>query len=332
MNAINPVVSVIMPVYNVEAFVAEAVESVLCQTLEEIELVIVDDGSQDDSIAICRASNDPRIRIVTQRNRGLAAARNTGIAAARGQFIAFLDSDDRWDRTKLLLHVIHLRGNDHIDVSYSGSRLIDAHGHPLRVAMRPKLTEVTAADILLRNPVGNGSSPVIRRGALDRVGFPHPVEAGRICWFDESFRQSEDIEMWLRMALRHDCRFEGIEGLLVDYRILGGGLSARIPHQYEAWLRAMEGLHDDAPAFMDHYLPLAKAFQLRYLARRAVQLCDGVFALSLLRDALRASPAILFQEPAKTVQTMAGALAARYLPVNTLRRLASAWTGQGQAA
>jgi glycosyltransferase involved in cell wall biosynthesis len=110
---------------------------VLCQTLEEIELIIVDDGSQDDSIAICRAFNDPRIRIVTQRNRGLAAARNTGIAAARGQFIAFLDSDDRWDRTKLLLHVIHLRGNDHIDVSYSGSRLIDAHGHPLRVAMRP---------------------------------------------------------------------------------------------------------------------------------------------------------------------------------------------------
>mgnify|MGYP003364984504 CR=1 FL=1 len=332
MTTTAPVVSIVMPVYNVEAFVAEAVDSVLCQTLEDIELVIVDDGSQDASIAICRSFADPRIRIVSQRNRGLAAARNTGIAAARGQFVAFLDSDDRWDRAKLLLHVIHLRGNEDIDVSYSGSRMIDAHGNPLRVAMRPKLTEVTAADILLRNPVGNGSSPVIRRSALDRVGFPHPVESGRMCWFDESFRQSEDIEMWLRMALRHDCRFEGIAGLLVDYRIVGGGLSARIPHQYEAWLRAMEGLRPDAPAFMDRYLPLAKAFQLRYLSRRAVQLCDGVFAISLLRDALRASPAILVKEPAKTVQTIAGALAARFLPVEMLRRLGSAWTGQGQAA
>jgi hypothetical protein len=332
MNAINPVVSVIMPVYNVEAFVAEAVRSVLCQTLEEIELIIVDDGSQDDSIAICRAFNDPRIRIVTQRNRGLAAARNTGIAA-RARPV------HRLPRFRRPLGPYKAAAPCHPPARQRSYRCqlfrIAADRCPWPPAARghaPKLTEVTAADILLRNPVGNGSSPVIRRGALDRVGFPHPVEAGRICWFDESFRQSEDIEMWLRMALRHDCRFEGIEGLLVDYRILGGGLSARIPHQYEAWLRAMEGLHDDAPAFMDHYLPLAKAFQLRYLARRAVQLCDGVFALSLLRDALRASPAILFQEPAKTVQTMAGALAARYLPVNTLRRLASAWTGQGQAA
>jgi glycosyltransferase involved in cell wall biosynthesis len=332
MTAFNPVLSIVMPVYNVEAYVAEAIESVLGQSFEDIELVIVDDGSQDGSMAICRGFNDPRIRIVTQRNRGLAAARNTGIAAARGTFIGFLDSDDRWDRAKALLHIIHLRGHDDVDVSYSGSRLVDAHGCPLRVAMRPKLTGVTAADILLRNPVGNGSSPVIRRAALDRVTFPHPTEPGRLCWFDESFRQSEDIEMWLRMALRHDCRFEGIEGLLVDYRIVGGGLSARIPHQYEAWLRAMEGLRADAPAFMERYLPLAKAFQLRYLARRAVQLCDGVFALALLRDAMRASPAILLKEPAKTVQTMAGALAARFLPIEMLQRLCAAWTGQGKVA
>lgn len=327
-----PIVSVVMPVYNVEAYVAEAVESVLAQTFADFELIIVDDGSQDRSIALCRAFADPRIRIVSQANRGLAGARNTGIAHARGRFIALLDSDDRWHHSKLMLHVIHLNSDPAVDVSYSGSRLIDAHGHELKVAMRPKLTDVSPADILLRNPVGNGSAAVIRRSALDLVAFAHPVEAGRTCWFEESFRQSEDIELWLRMALRHDCRFEGIAGLLVDYRIIGGGLSARIPQQFDAWQRAVAGVVADAPSFMARYLPTARAYQLRYLSRRAVQLGDGAFALALLGDALRTSPRIAFHEPAKTAQTLAGAIAARFLPAAAMRRLGKGFLGEELAA
>ncbi|EGD59085.1 glucosyltransferase [Novosphingobium nitrogenifigens DSM 19370] len=321
-----------MPVYNVEAYVGEAIDSVLAQQFSDFELIIVDDGGNDRSMEICRAYSDPRIRIVTQANRGLAGARNTGIAASRGHLVALLDSDDRWVPSKLMMHVIHLNANPRVDVSYSGSRLIDAQGNPLRVAMRPKLTQVSPADILLRNPVGNGSAPVIRRTALDRVRFAHPEDAGRQCWFDESFRQSEDIEMWLRMALRHDCMFEGIEGLLVDYRIIGGGLSARIPQQYEAWWRAMEGLAADAPDFMDRYLPQARAFQLRYLSRRAVQLGDGPFALALLGQALRSSPSIAAHEPMKTTQTLLGALAVRFLPTAIIDRLRAPYTGLGVAA
>jgi glycosyltransferase involved in cell wall biosynthesis len=327
-----PVVSVVMPVYNVEAYVAEAVQSVLSQSFPDFELIIVDDGSQDRSVALCRDFADPRVRIVSQANRGLAGARNTGIAHARGRFVALLDSDDRWHPAKLQLHVIHLNSAPWVDVSYSGSRMIDARGCPLRVAMRPKLRGISPADILLRNPVGNGSAGVIRRSALDRVGFAHPTEPGRTCWFDESFRQSEDIEMWLRMALRHGCRFEGIEGLLVDYRIVGGGLSARIPQQFEAWRRAVEGMIDDAPAFMRRFLPQARAYQLRYLSRRAVQLGDGAFALALLRDAMRSAPMIALHEPAKTAQTLAGAMAVRYLPQAAMRRLGKAYLGEEQAA
>ncbi|MCJ2184597.1 glycosyltransferase [Novosphingobium sp. 1949] len=331
-SAPAPLVSVVMPVYNVERFVGEAIASVLAQSLSDFELIIVDDGSKDHSIAICKSFDDPRIRIVGQANRGLAGARNTGIAMARGTFVALLDSDDRWDRDKLLLHVIHLNSSADVDVSYSGSRLIDENGAVLRIAMRPQLAGVSPADILMRNPVGNGSAPVLRRAALDRVAFAHPQEADRRCWFDESFRQSEDIEMWLRMALRHDCRFEGIAGLLTDYRIVGGGLSARIPQQYEAWSRAMSGLYGDAPGFMDRYLPKARAFQLRYLSRRAVQLGDGAFALALLADALRSAPVMAFKEPGKTLQTLAGALATRLLPDALMRRVRTAFTGQGAVA
>jgi len=158
-----PRVSVVMPVYNVEAYVAEAIQSVLAQTFTDFELIIVDDGGTDASLAICRSFSDPRITIVSQRNRGLAGARNTGIAAARGEFVALLDSDDRWLPEKLMLHVIHLDNASAIGVSYAPSRFIDTAGKPLRIVQRPKLHGVSAQDIFCRTPVGNGSAPVLRR-------------------------------------------------------------------------------------------------------------------------------------------------------------------------
>ena len=83
-----PAISVVMPVYNVEAYVAEAIRSVLGQTMADFELIIVDDGGSDASMAICRGFADPRIRIIAQANRGLAGARNTGILAARARSIS----------------------------------------------------------------------------------------------------------------------------------------------------------------------------------------------------------------------------------------------------
>lgn len=310
----TPIVSVVMPVFNVERFVAEAVQSVLDQQFAAWELVIVDDGGTDSSIEICKTFADPRIRIVKQANRGLAGARNTGIAAANGRYIALLDSDDRWHCDKLMLHVIHLDANPRVDISYSGSRLIDAAGRPLAVAMRPRLSQVTPAHILMRNPVGNGSAAVIRRRALDLVAFEHPEEPGRTCWFDESFRQSEDIELWLRMAARHGCRFEGIEGQLTDYRIVGGGLSANMIRQFESWERATVKAKSYAPALLKRCGAAARAYQLRYLARRAVQLGDGAFATALIRQAIALHPPMLISEPAKTATTAAAALGTRFLP------------------
>ena len=105
----NPRISVVMPVYNVEDYVGAAIESVLSQSFTDFELIIVDDGGTDDSIAICRGFTDPRICIISQANRGLAGARNTGIAAARGDYVALLDSDDRWHASKLMMHFIHLK-------------------------------------------------------------------------------------------------------------------------------------------------------------------------------------------------------------------------------
>jgi glycosyltransferase involved in cell wall biosynthesis len=323
----EPVFSVVMPVYNVEAYIGAAIRSVLRQSFADFELIIVDDGGQDRSLDICRSFDDPRIRIVSQANRGLAGARNTGIAHARGRYIALLDSDDLWREDKLMLHYIHLQASAWVDVSFAGSRLIDAEGAPMRVAMRPRLRDIGPEHILLRNPVGNGSAAVIRRAALDRVAFRTAEEPDRIFWFDENFRQSEDIEMWLRMAAGHGCRFEGIEGLLTDYRVIGGGLSANVVRQFETWSRAIDKAARHAPELIARYGARARAYQLRYLARRAVQLGDGGFALSLVGQALKAHPLMLAAEPRKTLTTGLASLAARWLPPRQFAALLSAGLG-----
>lgn len=322
-----PRVSVIMPVYNVRHYVAEAVESVLGQTFPNFELLVVDDGGSDDSIDIVRTFKDARIRIISQANRGLAGARNTGIAHAKGEYIALLDSDDRWLRDKLALHVIHLDTNPDVGLSYSGSRLIDASGCPLRQAQRPQLGEVRAQDILCRNPVGNGSAAVIRRSVLDLVAFAHREEPERTCWFDEDFRQSEDIELWMRLALLADCRFEGIAPLLTEYRIVAGGLSANVTRQFATWLAMFDKVSANAPTFAAQHGARARAYQLRYLARRSVQMGDGSFALMLVREALQSSLRPLLEEPIKTLSTFAAALIARIVPHDTLSSLAQRWTG-----
>ncbi len=322
-----PSISVVMPVYNVEKFVSAAIESVLAQTVEDFELIIVDDGGTDKSIEICASYDDPRIRIVAQSNRGLAGARNTGILEARSEYIAFLDSDDSWHPEKLALHKIHLDNNPQVGVSYSGSRFMDNDGTPLRQMQRPKLARVSAKDIILRNPVGNGSTPVIRKTALRQIAFFNRDEPDRICFFDETFRQSEDIELWIRMALTNGFKFEGIDGLLTNYRIGSGGLSSNIAAQYESWNRVIAKTKQNAPEFVEQIENEARAYQLRYLARRAVQMGDGAFALSLLKDSVNKSSSPLLKEPIKSVLTFLAATTARYLPSNMVVKLAHSWTG-----
>ncbi|WP_236638622.1 glycosyltransferase family 2 protein [Mangrovicoccus ximenensis] len=164
-----PEASIVVPAYNAAATLRETLESLLAQTHPDFEIVVVDDGSTDCSAAIARSFGDRRIRLVQQRNRGLAGARNSGIAAARGRYVGFCDADDLWRPGKLAAHAAHLAANPQVGLSFSGSELIDGAGRTLRVAQKPRLTGITAAHVYRRNPVGNGSAPVMRREALDDI-------------------------------------------------------------------------------------------------------------------------------------------------------------------
>ncbi|MEO1027777.1 MAG: glycosyltransferase family 2 protein [Pseudomonadota bacterium] len=308
-----PQISVVMPVYNTERYVSDAIKSVLAQTFTDFELLIIDDAGSDRSVEICRSFNDPRIRIISQENRGLAGARNTGIRNAWGRYIGFLDSDDLWETEKLQRHFEHLEMNPKIGVSYAASSMMDDHGKPLRLSQTPKLKCVEAKDIFLRNPVGNGSAPVVRSAVFRDIAMRNYVR-GEWDYFDESFRQSEDIECWLRIALTTTWKFEGVDGRLTRYRINESGLSANVIRQFESWCRVRDKASKIDPGFVAKWGMHAEAYQLRYLARRCIRMGDGAMAWSLACNSLKVCPDIIRQETAKTITTLCAALALRLAP------------------
>lgn len=161
-----PRVSVVMPVYNSATHMRRPIESVLAQSLTDLELILVDDGSTDDSWAMIEryAAADPRINAVRlPRNEGVAAARNEALQRARGEYIAFLDSDDGWHPRKLELQLAHMQASG-CDVSYAAYVRVGEDGRQLsQVAPPPTLSH---ADLLRSNHIGHLTG-IYRRGLGD---------------------------------------------------------------------------------------------------------------------------------------------------------------------
>ena len=302
--------SIIVPAFNVQSTMTDTLNALLAQTYPDFEIIIVDDGSSDGTAEIANEfAKHARVRVIRQINRGLAGARNSGIAAAKGEVVGFCDADDLWMPEKLARHVAHLDANPHVGISYSGSALMDDDGQLTGQAQRPKLKDIAAANIFKRNPIGNGSAVVIRRVVLDAIAYTPSHEPTRNWYFDETFRQSEDIECWMRIALSTDWVFEGVTGLLTHYRINAGGLSAATDRQLANWERMVSKLTPLNPAFFAVNTPIARAYQLRYLSRRAISDLDGPRAADLSRKWLAQSKQPLIEEPAKSIVTLCAALA-----------------------
>lgn len=308
-------VSVIVPVYNVEQYIAKTVRSVLCQTYTDFELIIVDDESPDLSIKICQQFNDPRIKIVHQKNRGLAGARNTGIRHAQGDYIALLDSDDLWLPTKLEQHIQHLERSPQVGISFSRSAFIDEADQPLGVYQMPKLKEIPGSYLLCRNPIGNGSAPVIRREVLDEIAYSANLYGTEEqFYFDDAFRQSEDIECWIRVVLQTHWKIEGIPDALTLYRVNTESLSANVLKQLASWEQVIAKTRTYAPDVVAQWESTARAYQLRYLSRRCVRMQDGTMAVELFHRSLKTNWKIITQEPQRTLITGAAAYLLWALP------------------
>lgn len=313
--------SIIVPAFNVEATLAFTLKSLLAQTHLEFEILVVNDGSTDATAEIAAGfCGDPRVRVVHQGNRGLAGARNTGISRAQGSVVAFCDADDLWEPEKLARHISHLNSSPNVGISYAGSALISEDGTFTGQVQRPRLQSIDASHIFKRNPIGNGSAAVIRRAVLDEIAYRPRSDTEQDWFFDETFRQSEDIECWLRIALTTNWAFEGIPGLLTRYRISSGGLSAATDRQLAAWERMVRKLSQINSEFFAEETDLARAYQLRYLNRRAISDLDGVRAALLSRAWLACSLRPLWEEPLKSIATLAATAVLAAAGPNVMRK------------
>lgn len=205
-------VSVIVPVYNGADFLGEALESLRAQSHSCWEAIVVDDGSSDGSrnIAAALARGDARIRAFQQSNRGASAARNRGLEECSGEFIQFLDADDRLCPRKLSAQVRYLRAHPEVDIVTGDARYFDAAGWRDDLGPWPPGADLVA-ELLLRNHLCI-NSPLLRRRALARVGgFRSHTPSG------ERVYGCEDWDLWLRAALS-GCRFAYVPGVVAHNR------------------------------------------------------------------------------------------------------------------
>jgi glycosyltransferase involved in cell wall biosynthesis len=185
-----PRVSVVIPAYNAAWCVLRAVDSVLAQEYRDFELLVVDDGSSDDTAAILAGYGDA-LRVVSKRNGGLSSARNAGIAAAQGDFVAFLDADDWWLPAKLSRQVALLEAHPELLFCSCTTVVRTPEGGHLPdwrcgTAAGGALESIFAVNAFV---AGSASAVLVRREAFARSGG-----------FDESLRSLEDIDMWMRLA------------------------------------------------------------------------------------------------------------------------------------
>lgn len=302
----NPsLVSVIIPIYNAEKYIAETVKSVLAQTYTDWELILVDDGSSDNSIAICQQFSDSRISIIRQKNGGVSSALNTGIRQAHGDYLAFLDADDLWLPEKLARHLAHLKSHPDVGVSFSPSSFINEEGNPLKGQTRPKLQQITIVDLFKGNPLGNGSSAVVRRQTLAEIKFR---ENSLEYYFDEQIRASQDIEYIMRIVIKTAWLIEGIPEALTQYRIVSNSNSANWHKKFQDWETLLARTSLYAPDVVAKWADLGRAYQLRYLARKAIRTPnDKLLAKKLIHLALNTYWRILLEEPSSTIKVIVAA-------------------------
>lgn len=206
----TPLISVVIPCFNQGRFLADAITSVLAQTYAPVEAIVIDDGSTDESAAVCLRY--PSVRHVFQRNAGLPAARNAGLRISGGEYVAFLDADDRLLRDALKIGEAHLRQNPTSAFVFGDHRYIDLEGRVVRSWTRTRMEGDRFAELLRRNCIGMAATVLYRRQVLEAVGG-----------FDERLRACEDYDLYLRIARAYPIS-DHTEPV-AEYRRYGGAMS-----------------------------------------------------------------------------------------------------------
>ncbi len=281
-----PTISVIIPVYNGEKTIVNTLKSVLKQTFTDLELIVIDDGSQDSTLAVIDEIRDSRLKVFSFPNAGVSASRNRGLSKAKGEFISFLDADDLWTPDKLEAQLRALQENPQAAVAYSWSDWIDESGQFLRPGGHISVNGNAYPKLLLRDFVESGSNPLIRRQALTEVGG-----------FDPSVTPAEDWDMWLRLAARYE--FVAVASPHILYRVSPNSASFDIWKMEAASLQVIERAFAQAPESLQPLKRETLASRYQYLTLKAIEghleRDRGLAAVRFLWHAVRNDPSWLLR-------------------------------------
>jgi glycosyltransferase involved in cell wall biosynthesis len=274
-----PEVSVIIPAYNASRTIGTTIESVLAQTFTDFELLVIDDGSQDDTADVVSSVADPRVRCISTENGGVSVARNRGLDLAAGSYVAFLDADDAWRPTKLERQHLAMRETPDVGLCFASAELVDDDLRPIGMDPAVARSNYTEALLLEGNIVAGGGSAVMARTSVVE-------QAGR---FDTALSQCADWELWLRMSVM--TRFLPLHETLVLYRAAPGTMSSD-----------PELLERDTFALLDKFYADSASAAYAVVRKRAYanhfMVCAGTYLHARrLRDSLRCVAAGLRSDP-----------------------------------
>jgi glycosyltransferase involved in cell wall biosynthesis len=300
MTSDAPLVSVVIPAYNACSTLDETLRSVRSQSHELLEIIVVDDGSSDDTLVVAQkhASDDSRVRIIKQDNAGVAAARNRGWRSACSDLIAFVDADDLWvpDKIERQLQALNA-GGEKTGLVYSWYAVIDANSR-VRIKASPTFFAGDVLDNIFEgNFIGNGSAILVRRDALVAAnGFESQLRAA-------GAQGCEDFLFYCRVA--EEYHFAVVPEYQIGYRYLPDNMSSDLPRMLRSWMLVVDEMaarHPDRAAALNRGLRnysgwlFRRALTIRkfgyfasvlvLLSKRDPLLAAKVFARDLPRDIL----------------------------------------------
>lgn len=273
-------VSVVIPTYKRDAVVSRAIDSVLTQTYDDYEIVVVDDCSTDNTRAVVEGYDDDRVRYVRHdENRGACSARNTGIEHSNGRYVAFLDSDDEWDETKLAKQVKCMkRAPESVGVVYTGYRV--KRSDSVELGQVPSKRGDVHRDQLAKDWVSPTSAVLVERECFESVSM-----------FDTGLAARQDYDMWLRLSRHYE--FDYVKEPLVTLHADGGDrITADIESRMDAHRKLLKRIRADTEdlsfvvrrrILASQYFTITRYMQRHNKRRRAAMF----FARSLAKNPFR---------------------------------------------
>ncbi|MBE9188819.1 glycosyltransferase family 2 protein [Gloeocapsopsis crepidinum LEGE 06123] len=272
-----PKVTIIIPAYNAMPYLQSTLESVFKQTFQDFEIIVVNDGSLDETEKYVSSLADPRLKLINQVNQGVAPARNTGITHAQGKYLAFLDADDLWETTKLETQVCCLEAYSEVGLVYTWTALADRDGKPTGRLVTSNAEGDVWQQLIKFNFIGCGSTPLIRKSCFKTVGL-----------FDSELTPAEDWDMWLKIAANYS--FAVIKEPLVRYRANSSSLSKSYLSMWKSSCKVIEKAFQSVPKDLLYIKKQAYNSLYFYLSWLATKNGDCQQALYFQKEAIACAP------------------------------------------